>query len=59
MADIYVTFSVPSDRGPEAWERYTSYEVQLGHYETEAAAWEDLRATIGDRADDATIVRVD
>lgn len=57
---IYVTFKVPNDRGPEAWERYATDTMQIGPCETEAAAWDSLAATVGElRADASEIVCVD
>jgi hypothetical protein len=57
---MYYTFEVPLDRGPAAWERYASEQIQLGPYSNEDDAWIGLGDTIGDeRASLARIVRRD
>jgi hypothetical protein len=57
---MYWTFELPSDRGPAAWARYGTETIQIGPFETEAEAWDSLRASYGeDRANLAKLARID
>lgn len=55
---MYLTFEYTTDRGPKAWARFATEQIQLGcEGATEGECWDSLIATIGEtRAANARIV---